>query len=79
MKARLQGRQGPSLLQPYYDLWKLLRKDSVLSEHASWVFRYAPYGVFSFILTAGLFVPLYVPQAPMAYAGDCILVVYLFA
>ena len=77
MKARLQERQGPGLLQPYYDLWKLLRKDSVLSEHASWVFRIAPYGVFVFTLTAALFVPLYVPRAPMAYAGDCILVVYL--
>jgi formate hydrogenlyase subunit 4 len=86
IKARLQGRQGPGLLQSYYDLWKLLRKDSVLSEHASWVFRFAPYGVFVFTLTAALFVPLCVfltpggataYGAPMAYAGDCILVVYL--
>src|SRR3990167_3157522 len=61
MKARLQGKRGPSVLQPYYDIWKLFRKDSVLSEHASWVFRFAPYGVFVFTLTAALFVPLYGP------------------
>lgn len=77
MKARLQGRRGPSILQSYYDLWKLLRKDCVLSEHASWVFRFVPYGVFVFTLTAALFVPLYSLKAPMTHAGDCILVIYL--
>jgi len=77
IKSRLQGKRGPSVLQPYYDIWKLFRKDSVLSEHASWVFRFAPYGVFMFTLTAALFVPLYSLKAPMAHAGDCILVVYL--
>ncbi len=65
-KSRLQGRQGPGLLQPYYDLWKLLQKNSVLSEHASWVFRLAPYGIFVFTLTAALVVPLYTPQVPLA-------------
>ena len=42
-KARLQGRRGPPLLQPYRDLLRLLRKEAVIAENASWVFRFAPY------------------------------------
>ena len=42
IKARLLRRRGPSLLQPYRDLLKLLRKDVVLAESASWLFRVAP-------------------------------------
>src|SRR6266516_2901124 len=39
LKAIVQSRRGPSVWQPYRDLWKLLRKGSVISEHASWVFH----------------------------------------
>ena len=42
VKARLMRRQGPPLLQGYLDLAKLLRKESVLAESASWLFRAAP-------------------------------------
>lgn len=77
MKSRLQGRQGPSLLQPYFDIWKLLRKESVVSEHASWVFRSTPYVVFAATVSASLFVPVWSATAPLGFAGDAILVVYL--
>ena len=40
-KARLQNRRGPPVWQPYLDLHKFLRKDMVISEHASWVFSFA--------------------------------------
>ncbi|RXM22109.1 formate hydrogenlyase, partial [Citrobacter sp. AAK_AS5] len=43
VKARLLRRRGPSLLQPYRDLSKLLRKEVVLADSASWLFRVAPY------------------------------------
>lgn len=39
VKARLLRRQGPPLLQPYRDLLRLLRKEAVLAENASWLFR----------------------------------------
>jgi len=39
MEARLQCRRGASLFQPYYNLVKLLQKDAVVSETASWIFR----------------------------------------
>ncbi len=43
LKARLVGRKGPPLLQPYRDLLRLLRKEVVLAHSASWVFRATPY------------------------------------
>ena len=49
MKARLMGRRGPSPLQPYRDLLRLTRKEAVLAENASWLFRTAPYLVFAMI------------------------------
>lgn len=42
VEARLQGRAGPRLLQVYYDLAKLLRKEALAPEGASWVFLAAP-------------------------------------
>jgi formate hydrogenlyase subunit 4 len=39
VKARLNRRQGPPLLQPYRDLMKLLNKEVVLAENASPGFR----------------------------------------
>src|SRR5882762_1687520 len=47
LKAHLVGRQGPPLLQPYRELVRLLRKDVVLAESASWLFRAAPYLIFA--------------------------------
>ena len=43
VKARLLRRQGPPLIQPYRDLIRLLRKEVVLAQSASWLFRPAPY------------------------------------
>ena len=46
-KARLQRRRGPSLIQPYRDLRRLIGKEVVLADNASWLFRVVPYMVFS--------------------------------
>src|SRR3989338_2894704 len=56
IKARMQNRQGASIFQPYKDLWKLLHKDEVISQDASWVFRFAPFVVFGtfFLALAGM-------------------------
>ena len=43
LKARLQGRRGASVLQPYRDLRKMLVKEAVISENTSWIFRFTPY------------------------------------
>src|SRR6266568_8712941 len=69
-KAKLQNRRGPRIWQPYSDIIKFLRKDMVISEHASWVFSFAPYVVFITALVAGLLVPMITAQAPLSLFGD---------
>jgi len=57
LKERIQSKQGPSVFQPYYDIWKLFHKDEVVSEHSSWIFRVTPYIVF----VTPIFVTLLIP------------------
>ncbi len=78
-KARLQNRRGPRVWQPYFDLIKFLRKDMVISEHASWVFSAAPYVVFITALLTGLMVPMVTTQAPLSLFGGVLAVVGLLA
>ncbi len=79
IKAFFQIRKGPGVFQPYYDIAKLLRKDSVVSENVSWVFHAAPIISFVAVLTAGLLIPVFITELPLGFAGDLIAVVYLFA
>lgn len=58
IKALTQKRQGAPLWQSYLDCWKLFKKNSVVSETSSWLFRAAPYVVFATAALASLFVPL---------------------
>lgn len=79
IEARLQNRRGASIFQPYYNLIKLLRKDAVVSETASWIFRVTPYVTFISILIIALLVPVLSSAVPANFTGDIILVIYLFA
>jgi formate hydrogenlyase subunit 4 len=79
VKARLQCRQGPGWVQPYYDLAKLFRKEVVVSTHTSWIFTVSPYIIFVATLTAVLLVPVFLSNVPFNFAGDVITVVYLLA
>ncbi len=77
-KARLQGRQGPRLIQPYLDLSKLLSKRPVIPEAASWLFSAAPYVVFTSYALLGFLVPVvYLPQGSTLPWADLLLLVYL--
>lgn len=79
VKAFFAGRQGPPLLQPYYDLLKLARKGTVLSTTTTWVFRLGPVmGVVTAVI-AGMMVPLGRVASPVSFGGDLLLVAYLFA
>ncbi len=78
VKAVLQSRQGPPILQPYYDLQKLFRKSSVVSSDASWVSIITPYVCMAAMVVAALLVPVFV-TASFGSLGDLIVVVYLFA
>lgn len=78
-KAKLQNRTGPRIWQPYCDVIKFLRKDMVVSEHASWVFSLTPYVLFLTALAAGLMVPLVTVKAPMSLFGGALAVIGLLA
>ena len=78
-KAKLQNRRGPRIWQPYFDIAKFLRKDMVLSEHASWVFSLSPYIVLLSSLLVGLMVPTVHQQAPLSLIGGVLAVIGLFA
>ncbi len=75
MKARLQNRQGPPLLQGYYDLAKLLRKEPVRSETASWVYVAGPCVYFAAAVAATTLVPVLIAAAPLEAAGGILLLV----
>jgi formate hydrogenlyase subunit 4 len=72
-QALVQAKRGPSVLQPYLDLAKLLRKGSAVSEHTSWVFRAAPVVAFACYLTVSAIVPVITNQPlPLAFLADLI-------
>ena len=75
MKARLQNRQGPPLRQGYYDLAKLLRKEPIRSETASWVYVAGPRVYFAAAVAATTLVPVLFAAAPLEAAGGILLLV----
>ncbi len=78
-KAIVAGRTGQPLLQAYYDIAKLLRRGSVLSTSTTLVFLAGPAIALVAALLASLMLPLLGSGAPIAFAGDAILFVYVFA
>jgi formate hydrogenlyase subunit 4 len=79
MKARLQTRKGPPLLQGYYDLAKLLRKEPVRSETASWVYAAGPRVYFATALAATALVPVVIARAPLEASGGILALVGVLA
>jgi len=77
-KALVAGRTGPPLVQAYFDIAKLFRKDSVISSTTTWVFLAGPAVSLVVAVVASLFLPL-TGAAPLGFRGDMILFVYLFA
>ncbi|MBI2422216.1 MAG: NADH-quinone oxidoreductase subunit H [Candidatus Hydrogenedentes bacterium] len=78
-KALIAGRRGPALLQVYFDLFKLLRKDMVLSETTTGVFLAGPVVAVVTAIGAGLLTPVAGHGAPLVFAGDFVLFCYLLA
>jgi len=79
LKARVQLRRGPGVLQPYRDIFKLLRKGMVIPETASWIFTVTPYLLFVTTLLASLLIPMVSALAPLSLFGGVLAVVYLLA
>ncbi len=71
VEARLQGRRGPRIRQPYYDLAKLFRKEALAPEQASWFFLAAPLIAVAAYLTIPLLIPVLTSYGlPLGYMGD---------
>ncbi|MGH3272822.1 MAG: respiratory chain complex I subunit 1 family protein, partial [Streptosporangiaceae bacterium] len=71
VEARMQGRTGPRVLQPYFDLGKLFRKEALAPDGASWVFLAAPLGAMACYLTVPLLIPVLTSFGlPLGYMGD---------
>jgi formate hydrogenlyase subunit 4 len=71
LKEMVQSKRGPSILQPYRDIWKLFHKDQVISEQSSWIFRFTPYVVFVTPIFVTLLIPV-LTNYPLffAFMGD---------
>ncbi|HMA13455.1 MAG: respiratory chain complex I subunit 1 family protein [Bacteroidota bacterium] len=77
VKARLLRRRGASLLQPYRDLLRLLRKESVVADNASWLFRAAPYLIFAGTWVAAALVPTFAAGLTFSWTADLIALIAL--
>lgn len=67
LEERFESKVGPSLLQPYYDLAKLFRRESLRPEGASTLFSLAPYILFSLYLFLTLVLPI-ITAFPLAFS-----------
>src|SRR6185436_13642344 len=77
VKAHLLRRRGPPLLQPYRDLLRLIRKEAVVAENASWLFRVAPYLIFAATWVAAALVPTFATGLLFSWSADFIAIVAL--
>ena len=77
VKARLLRRRGPPLIQPYRDLVRLMHKEVVLAENASWLFRAIPYIIFASIWVAASLVPTFRTGLLFSWTADLIAIIAL--
>ena len=77
VKAWLLRRQGPPLIQPYRDLVRLMRKEVVLADNASWLFRAIPYLIFAATWVAAALVPTFGTGLMFSWSADLIVIIAL--
>ncbi|MGD9539492.1 respiratory chain complex I subunit 1 family protein [Methylocystis sp.] len=77
LKARLLRRKGPPIIQPWRDLIRLLRKEVVLAENASWLYRSAPYMIFAMTWVAASLVPTFATGLMFSWSADLIAIIAL--
>jgi hydrogenase-4 component C len=79
LRAKVHNRRGPNILQNYRDLMKLMKREQVIPEQAGWIFRATPYVIMTSMLLASAILPIFTISSPLAWVGDLILVIYLYA
>jgi formate hydrogenlyase subunit 4 len=76
-KARLTRRRGPPLVQPYRDLVRLARKEAIVADSASWLFRAAPYLVFALTWVAAALIPTFATGLLFSWSADLLAIIAL--
>src|SRR5574338_1017755 len=79
LRAKMHSRRGPGLLQNYRDLFKLMKRQEVVSAQTTWVFRLAPYIIMAALLLIAAILPVVTLHSPFGWVGDLLLVIYLYA
>ena len=70
-EERVQLAQGPGILQPYRDLWKLFHKQIVVPETASWIYWATPFVAFTAMMTVPILIPVLTDYPlPLSDMGD---------
>lgn len=79
IRAKMHSRKGPPLMQNYYDLVKLMKRQEVIPAQATWLFRATPYLIMAGALLIAMVIPLWSLNSPLGTTGDVLLLIYLFA
>ena len=79
IRARIQSRRGPGLLQDYRDIAKLMKRQNIWPDNAGWVSKAMPYVLISTVMVVAMSLPLFTRVAPFGAGSDLITVIYLFA
>jgi formate hydrogenlyase subunit 4 len=79
LKNNLRMRQGASVLQPYYNLFKLLRKDEVVSKNSSWIFAYSPAVVLASAISACFLLPMLNSSLSFNAMGDILVIFFILS
>lgn len=79
IRARIQSRRGPGLLQDYRDIAKLMKRQNILPENAGLVSKVMPYVLISSVAVVAMSLPMFTHASPFGAGGDLITAIYLFA
>lgn len=79
IRARIQSRRGPGVLQDYRDIMKLMKRQNILPDNAGLVSKIMPYVLISTVLVVAMSLPMFTLTSPFGAGGDLITAVYLFA
>jgi NADH:ubiquinone oxidoreductase subunit H len=79
IRARIQSRRGPGVLQDYRDIAKLMKRQNIWPDNAGWVSKAMPYVLISTVMVVAMGLPLFTRVAPFGAGSDLITVIYLFA
>lgn len=77
VKARLLRRQGASIFQPWRDILRLFRKEVIIADNASWIYRFAPYIIFALTWVAASLVPTFATGLIFSWSADLIVIASL--